>query len=187
MKKIVVLVGLFMGICFVASAAPPDIPRAVSNAFEQAGFPLINQKQTPVDFTLRSLTGETVQLSRLKGSVVFLNFWATWCPPCRSEMPSMQVLYDRFRGRGLQFAAVDIMEEGADISEFLEYFDLNFPVLLDTNGSVSENYEVEAIPTTYIIDRDGSIIAQAVGSRKWDTPEMIRAFEALLAANNYGR
>ncbi|MDR3342002.1 MAG: TlpA family protein disulfide reductase [Treponema sp.] len=186
MKKIVVLAGLFMGICFVASAAPPDIPSTVSSAFERAGFPLLKQRQAPVDFTLRVLNGGTVQLSRLKGTVVFLNFWATWCPPCRSEMPSMQVLYDRFRDRGLQFAAVDIMEEGSDIAEFLGYFRLTFPVLLDTDGTVSDNYGINAIPTTFIIDRDGSIIAQAVGSRKWDTPDMMKAFEALLTAN-YGR
>jgi thiol-disulfide isomerase/thioredoxin len=160
----------------------------VSEAFEKAELPLLSKKQLPPDFNLSILNAGsaeagTVQLSNLQGNVVFLNFWATWCPPCRAEMPSMQVLYERFRDKGLEFAAVDIMEKESDILKFLGSNKLSFPVLLDANGSVANKYGISAIPATFIIDKDGKIIAKVAGARKWDTPEMIKAFETLLAVN----
>jgi peroxiredoxin len=180
MKKSILFVVLVLAVNFFALAAPPDVPNSVSSAFKNAGLPLLGNKRPIIDFSLRRVDGGTVRLSSLKGSVVFLNFWATWCPPCRSEMPSMQVLYDRFRNSGLQFVVVDIMEDDSDVSEFLDYFDLTFPVALDENGSVSDRYGVEAIPTTFIIDKNSNIIIQARGSRDWNTPEMFKAFEELL-------
>jgi thiol-disulfide isomerase/thioredoxin len=192
MKNIIVI-SIFIGlsVCSCHVAAPADISGAVSEAFEKAGLPLLNKKQTPADFNLDILNvnaestqfDETVQLSNLKGNIVFLNFWATWCPPCRAEMPSMQALYERFGDKGLQFAAVDIMEKEDDIIKFLDSYKLSFPILLDTYGNAANKYGINAIPATFIIGRDGNIIARVAGARKWDTPEMIKAFEALLAAN----
>jgi thiol-disulfide isomerase/thioredoxin len=190
MKNIIVI-SIFIGLCAGSCtlAAPADIPAAVSSAFEKAELPILNKKQTPPDFNLDILNAEnaeldnTVQLSNLKGNIVFLNFWATWCPPCRAEMPSMQALYERFGDKGLEFIAVDIMEKETDILEFLDSYKLSFPILLDSYGNVANKYGISAIPATFIIGRDGNIIAKVAGARKWDTPEMINAFEALLAAN----
>lgn len=164
----------------IVKAAPPGFPPEVNSAFEKAGLRLLNAKQPTLDFNLRLVGGGYVRLSDLKGKVVFLNFWATWCPPCRSEMPSMEVLYQRFKAQGLEFVAVDIGEEHDDVKKFMSQFNLSFPAALDESGDVSDNYGIGSIPATYIVGRDGNIIISTIGSRKWDTPEMIAAFDALL-------
>jgi thiol-disulfide isomerase/thioredoxin len=126
------------------------------------------------------LNGKNVTLGALKGKVVFLNFWATWCPPCREEMPSMETLYQHFKDRGLEFLAVDIQESGDDVGAFMEKYGLNFPAALDSSGNISNRYGIRSIPTTFIIDREGLILASTVGGRNWDTPEIFAAFETLL-------
>ena len=95
-------------------------------------------------------------------------------------MPSLERLYNRFRGRGLEFLAVDIEENRGDVAVFVKDYGLNFPVVLDASGKISDIYGIRSIPTTFIIDRDGSIIAAAVGARDWDTPAVAFAFTALL-------
>jgi thiol-disulfide isomerase/thioredoxin len=166
----------------VLSAAPQDktIPAEIKNAFAKAGLPVLREKTDIIDFVLPLLDGTNVRLSEYKGKTVFLNFWATWCPPCRAEMPSMEILYQRFRGKGLEFLAVDIQESNKDVADFMKEYKLTFPMALDSTGKVSGNYGIQGIPTTFIIDRDGKIIAAAVGGRNWDTEVMFAAFETLL-------
>jgi thiol-disulfide isomerase/thioredoxin len=163
-----------------ASADPMDLPAAVKDAFSKAGVPVAREKRLPKDFTLNTTDRKIVTLSSLKGKVVFLNFWATWCPPCRSEMPSMEVLHQRFQNDGLVFLSVDIMESNDEVAEFLAKNKLTFTTTLDNDGKVSNDYNIQAIPATYIIDRDGKIIISTVGGRNWNTPAMLTAFEALL-------
>jgi peroxiredoxin len=160
------------------------IPDTVKQAFSRAKIPLLKSRISSRDFSLPLLGSGTRALSDLKGSVVFLNFWATWCPPCREEMPAMETLYRRLGKMGLEFLAVDIGEQQKAVEAFIKEGDLSFPVALDDSGRVSEVYGIRSIPTTFIIDRDGSIIAAVVGGRKWDDPKAIAAFEALL--NNDG-
>ncbi|MDR1637069.1 MAG: TlpA family protein disulfide reductase, partial [Treponema sp.] len=124
--------------------------------------------------------GKSVTLSRLKGKVVFLNFWATWCGPCRVEMPGMEALHRRYREEGLEFVAVDIMENAVQVRDFMKNNGYTFPAFLDPGGSVSNSYGIQAVPTTYILDRDGKIIFFALGARNWDTPVIFTAFERLL-------
>jgi peroxiredoxin len=156
------------------------IPNTVRQAFSQAKIPLLKGRVSSKDFSLPLFEGGTRTLSALKGSVVFLNFWATWCPPCREEMPAMETLYRRLGEAGLEFLAVDMEEQRKEVEAFIREEDLTFPVALDESGQVSEVYGIRSIPTTFIIDRDGSIIAAVVGSRKWDDPKVIAAFESLL-------
>jgi thiol-disulfide isomerase/thioredoxin len=163
-----------------AGAAPAGISANISAAFAKAGLPLLKDKRQPRDFTLKTLDGRSMTLSQLKGKVVFLNFWATWCPPCRGEMPSMEALYQRFKNDGLEFVAVDLRESQPEVKDFITDNKLTFPVALDATGNVGNNYNIQSIPSTYIIDRDGKIIVQAVGGRSWNTPAMISAFQALL-------
>jgi thiol-disulfide isomerase/thioredoxin len=162
----------------------PDtfISQDIRTAFKNAGIPVLRQRTLPVDFTLPYANGQNVTLSSLKGRVVFLNFWATWCPPCREEMPSMESLYRRFRDKGMEFLAVDIQEDPAKVAAFFEEFGLTFPAALDRNGLVSGKYGIRGIPSTFIIDRNGSMIAAVVGGKKWDTQAVISAFETLLGA-----
>lgn len=133
------------------------------------------------DFLIPALGGGQVSLFEHRGQVVFLNFWATWCPPCREEMPSMQVLYDELSDEGLVMLAVDVQEPEATVRSFVEEFGFTFPVLLDENGRVALRYSIRAFPTTYIIDRDGNLLAVRPGYHDWSTPEMIASFRELLA------
>jgi thiol-disulfide isomerase/thioredoxin len=170
-----------------AVGLPPEgkvVSPDIAAAFSRAGIQVLKEKVPLLDFRLPLLSGETQSLGGLAGKVVFLNFWATWCPPCREEMPSMEKLYRRFRNEGLEFLAVDIQESKKDVEAFMKEHSLSFPVALDSSGEAAVMYGVRGIPTTYIIDRDGAIIASAVGGRQWDSPEMLHAFGLLL---NNGR
>jgi thiol-disulfide isomerase/thioredoxin len=184
-KSIIFIVFLFL-IPLAAPADPVDLSsptemgESVKTAFSRAGLPLAREKRQAIGFSLKLVDGRTVTLSSFRGKVVFLNFWATWCPPCRAEMPSMEVLYRRFRDQGLEFLAVDIMENSKDVSAFLSDYKLSFPAALDSSGSISNNYGIQAIPATFIVDRDGRIILSTVGGRNWNTPAIIAAFDELL-------
>jgi peroxiredoxin len=109
------------------------------------------------DFTLKSSTGKNLKLSEMTGNVVLINFWASWCGPCRQEMPLLNALHDKYAPLGFSVLGVNV-EENADAARgFLKDFPVNFPVLLDSANQVSKQYEVLAMPTTVVVDRDGKI------------------------------
>ncbi|MDR2542561.1 MAG: TlpA family protein disulfide reductase [Treponema sp.] len=151
-----------------------------SRLLRAARIQVLNQPENAQDFTLQMLNGERVSLSSYRGKVVFLNFWATWCPPCRQEMPSMEVLYQRYKEHGLEMLAVNLRENPNEVRQFIQENGYTFPVLLDLDGRVGARYGVRGIPTTLIIDRQGRIIGRLVGSIYWDTSQVFEAFEALL-------
>jgi peroxiredoxin len=122
-------------------------------------------------FELRDLTGRSVSLVEFRGRVVLLTFWATWCEPCREEMPAMMRLARELGGRGLAVVAVNVKEPVARVEAFVEELGLTFAVVLDSRGEVSERYQLQALPTTYLIGRDGSLLARALGYRDWESPE----------------
>ncbi|MES9859751.1 MAG: TlpA disulfide reductase family protein [Candidatus Thiodiazotropha sp. LLP2] len=109
------------------------------------------------DFTLKSRTGENIKLSELRGNVVMVNFWASWCGPCRQEMPILQQLYDRYQDMGFVLLGVNVDEESALADKMLKDIPVNFPVLYDNENSVSKQYQVKAMPSTFMVDRDGKI------------------------------
>jgi peroxiredoxin len=116
------------------------------------------------DFTLPDLEGRPVRLRELRGKLVFLNFWATWCPPCRLEMPSMERLYQIFKPTAFAMLAVSIDRQGAKaMKPFMEELQLTFPALLDPPSEVARQYGLRGLPTTYLIDPDGRLIGAAVG------------------------
>jgi peroxiredoxin len=145
------------------------------------GLQPIKEGTEIVDFELQDLTGESRRLSDFRGKVVFLNFWATWCGPCRFEMPSMEKLYQRLNTKGLEIVAVNLQEDRKTVQRFVDEYGLSFPVLLDATGRVGATYGARSIPTTYIVDREGFVIAGTIGTREWDTENYIRFFEKLLA------
>jgi peroxiredoxin len=116
------------------------------------------------DFQLPDLDGNVVSLSGLRGSPVLLNFWASWCGPCREEMPYIQQIHEEWSGRGLVVLTVNLGENADDVREFMEEFDLTFPALLDTETSLAETYNVGGIPTTYFIDKEGIIRERKIGA-----------------------
>ena len=115
------------------------------------------------DFTLLNTSGESIQLNHLKGQPVLINFWATWCGPCRIEMPVFQDRFDRYRGDGLRILAVDFDEPEEDVSFFGEELGLTFDLLLDPGGEVQSLYRVLGYPTSFFVDPQGVIRVQHVG------------------------
>lgn len=116
------------------------------------------------DFALTDLQGKNWKLSDLRGKVALVNFWATWCPPCRSEMPDLDALYQRFKSQGLVVLAIS-NEDAATVKPFVNKFKITFPVLLDPGDSVNEQYKISGIPKTFIYGRDGRLVAQAIDMR----------------------
>jgi thiol-disulfide isomerase/thioredoxin len=108
------------------------------------------------DFTLKSNQGSNIRLDELKGEVVMLNFWASWCGPCRQEMPLMNKIFAKYEDLGFTILAVNVDENQADADRFLEAVSVDFPVVYDSTSKVSELYAVDAMPTTVMIDRDGN-------------------------------
>jgi peroxiredoxin len=165
---------------FAQNSRDLTIPRQVITAFTAAGIPVLREAVPLADFVLPLADGTNLNTTDLRGKVVFLNFWATWCGPCRVEMPSMETLYRRFKARGLEMLGVNMQESRRQVSAFMDQNGLSFPAALDSRGNIGNTYGVMAIPTTYIINREGNIIARVTGSFNWDTPELFSAFETLL-------
>lgn len=116
------------------------------------------------DFTLNDLQGNEVKLSDLRGQTVMINFWATWCPPCRDEMPMLEAVYRERADKGLVVLAVSMDDDPDAVARFVKDYGLTFPVVIDTNKRVSFRYRVRPIPTTFLLDRDGAIRDIQVGA-----------------------
>ena len=139
------------------------------------------------DFAVADLSGQAVRLSALRGQVVLVNLWTTWCPPCREEMPSMERLYRRFKDRGFVLLAVSQDEGGmAVVQPFVRQLGLTFPILVDPERQVGDRYRVWGYPESFLIDRDGRIVERIIGPRDWTSPDQVAALERLLAAAGDG-
>ena len=117
------------------------------------------------DFTLETLDGESVTLSDLRGQAVLVNFWATWCPPCRAEMPAFQEAYKDYEEQGFVIVAVNatLQDNPADIAAFIAEYGLSFPVVLDVEGEANRLYQVQSLPTSFFIDKEGVISEVVIG------------------------
>lgn len=142
--------------------------------------PIKGDKKAP-DFSLKDLTGKKVEIKDYKGKIIFLNFWATWCVPCKEEMPSLEVLHERFKGEKFVLLTVSVDYEGLKVVHgFLDKHSYTFPVLLDPNGETLDLFEVKGIPTTFIIDKKGRVIGRALGPRDWRSPEVFSLVNLLV-------
>jgi peroxiredoxin len=148
--------------------------------FDKLGIVNIHHLAPPVDFVLKDLSGRRVRLSDFKGKVVFLSFWTTWCPQCRFEMPALEKLNRRFKDRAFIMLAVSLGEPKSSVSQFVKRQRLTFRALLDADGRVGRRFGIRSIPTTIIIDRYGSMIGKAIGSRPWDSPTAASLIEHLI-------
>jgi peroxiredoxin len=150
-----------------------------NNTVPRVGQPL-------ADFTLPDLQGHSVQLSALRGKVVFINVWATWCPPCVDEMPTMQRLHERLHSRGLEILAISLDALGAQVVEpFMRDYRLTFTALLDPKGTVERLYRTGGVPESFIVDKQGRLVEKIVGPRDWTHPHLLATFERLLEAPSH--
>jgi peroxiredoxin len=139
-------------------------------------------RQDAPDFELENLRGGNSGLADYRGKVMLLNFWATWCMPCRDEMPGMETLWQKYKKKDFVVVAVSI-DDGSKkrIETFTRLLDLSFPVLLDPESEVNDLYKVSNMPTSFLIDRDGKIISRIVGSDDWLSAEAVQLVEKLIA------
>jgi len=159
-------------------------PAAVAGLLKSIGLikPVINRAP---EFSLRELNGNVASLSGYRGKMVLLNFWATWCGPCRDEMPSMEQLSRSFGGQGLTVVAINQRENAALVARFMKTHNLNFSTLLDADGRVAASYRVYGIPVSYVIDSDGRAIGMKSGSMDWASPR-VDMFRKLVDETNSG-
>ncbi len=125
------------------------------------------------DFSLPDMDGKMHRLAGYRGKVVIVNFWATWCPPCRFELPSMEKAYAIFKEKGVVMLAINVGEDSDTIFSFTADYPVTFPLLLDKSGDVINNYPVIGLPTSFIINPQGQIVYRVIGSREWTDPELI--------------
>jgi cytochrome c biogenesis protein CcmG/thiol:disulfide interchange protein DsbE len=134
------------------------------------------------DFSLPDVEGKTVRLSDYRGKVVFLNFWATWCKPCKEEMPSMEILWDNFKSEDFVMLAIsmDRVTTKKDIPPFIESMKLTFPILTDSWGQTDKRYKLMGVPETYIIDQNGVLREKVIGPRDWTLKDSVVTVVQLL-------
>ena len=156
-------------------------PAVSEDLFKKLNIERPKEKVPAPNFTLEDLNGRKVGLKGLKGKVIFLNFWATWCAPCVQEMPTMEKLHKTFGQKGLTVLAVNYREDAKEVKKFFSKYKLTFIALLDLDGKVSERYRTWGLPVTVIINKRGEIVAKVIGSRDWHSSDAKEFFRRLLA------
>ena len=165
----------------IVLATSLSFSRAVAtiDLYAAAGIQHSKQGAAP-SFVLSTMDGRTIDSSELRGKVVLLNFWATWCGPCKEEMPAMQRLREAFPHADFALLAVTTDQQHDAITAFANGLRLSFPILQDETKDVSAAFGVRGLPTTVILDREGRLVGRAIGPRRWDSPEVIALFKDLL-------
>lgn len=172
--------GLVLGILLAAPSASEVVTDSPDRHFKLLGVTRIPNIPPPVDFELLDLDGRKVRLSDLKGKVVVINFWTTWCPSCRVEMPDLEKLHQRFKADDFILLAVDLGESRHMIQQYFQRNKLNFTALLDSDGQVARSFGIRSIPTTFIIGQSGGMVGKAIGPRPWGGPHAFGLFEQLI-------
>ncbi len=134
-------------------------------------------------FTLAKLGGGEIALRDLRGKVVLVNLWATWCAPCEQEMPAMQRLYAQLAPRGFELVAISVDEDAEAVERFRDRLGLTFPIALDAQKEAAASYQSFRYPESFLIDREGVLVARYIGERDWDAPEYVGRIARLLDAS----
>ena len=167
----------------VAAASWVALASAMASAHAATPFmtPVHPARPAPA-FTLKDIDGKTQSLSQYRGKVVLVNFWATWCPPCRAEMPAIEKLYASMKGKPFVVLALDQGERVDDVFAYMGQLSPSptFPVLLDNKSQAAHAFGVMGIPSTYLIDKQGRIVAQAIGGRDYDSAAMRTLLDRLM-------
>lgn len=151
-------------------------------------IPNPKEKESPQEgflapqFALSDLSGKSVSLADFRGKVILLNFWATWCSPCKREIPSLERLYQKRHDKGFEIVAVNAERSPAStIASFAGKYQMSFPILLNPQGEVASKYWVRAIPTSFLLDKKGVIRWKIVGGKEWDAQDVLQRIDQLLA------
>ncbi len=156
---------------------------AAQDRYAVAGVQRFNYARPAPTFSLKTIGGRTVDSMSLRGKVVVLNFWATWCAPCKEEMPALQRLQQSLPSAQFVVIAVTADQQRDAIALFAKTSGLTFPILLDESKDVSLAYGVRGLPMTVIIAQDGTLVGRAVGPRVWDAPDTVKLFKELVKSN----
>jgi peroxiredoxin len=170
-----ILLLLFILNCFLGIALASGDP------WRNMGIIKREELKIAHDFTLPTPDGKEITLSELRGKAVMVNFWATWCIPCRTEMPSMERLYKIFKESGFTILAVNFMENEEKVKQFVKEKALTFPVVIDRDGKISQLYRASALPVTYFIDNKGRVSGVAFGAREWDGDAALELIEVFIS------
>lgn len=169
-------------ILFLVAACSPAFGAVEADRLLKQGFLVQEGFEQAPDFTTEDAAGNRVDSSSFRGKLVLLNFWATWCPPCRLEMPDMERLYQEFRDKGLEVVAVNFMESPELVKGFAEERKLTYPMLLDAEAEIAGQYGVMRLPESVLIGRKGEVIAKAIGFKEWYKDDLRQLVADLLGA-----
>jgi peroxiredoxin len=178
LKPIVLLLMVILGVAIIFLLQTKD------DYLNLSGKKRLDKGVAAPNFVLPDLDGKLVSLADYKGKVVLLNIWATWCPPCVQEMPSMEKLYQTMKGEDFDILAISIDEAGAEaVDPFIKKHKLSFTALIDPKGILKYQYQITGVPESYIIDKKGMIVEKIIGPRDWAAPEAVRFFRDLAQKN----
>ncbi len=181
----VLLIGSGLAVFFVLDANPLAEAKPgrhdVDRLLEKMEVVRVRHSPNAVDIRLPDLNGISVGLSDFRGKIVFLNFWATWCPTCVAEMPAMEKLQRKLRNKDFAMVTISIQDSAPRVKDFFRKNNLTFTALLDSSGASGAGFGLRVIPTTIILDKTGQVIGIALGPREWDSRDSITLFEYLAA------
>jgi peroxiredoxin len=184
-KKIIDRAGRLIVGVVVATVATFTVQEAswaqVADLLHELNLTTYSRPTMPPDFNGRTADGSDLSLASLKGKVVLLNFWATWCLECRPEMPAFERLHREFSAQGLAVVGINAREETSTIRKYAKELGLTFPLISDPTGKINSAYGVIGLPTTFLIGRSGRAVALAVGPREWSAKPARALVQALLA------
>jgi thiol-disulfide isomerase/thioredoxin len=186
-RSLGILLAILLFTSIVSLSAQENVPDLdpMTERFYRLGFGVPPQPIDAPDFTVPDLEGKEFSLSSFKGQVVLLNFWATWCPPCRAEMPAMEELYQELKDEGFTILAIssrDSRETKEKVVEYIAREAYTFPVFFDeTASAIPGFYRTGSIPTSFVIDKDGRVIARLVGAYEWNGSEITALLRDLIS------
>lgn len=164
----------------VQTSAAQHTSTDLVSALSSLGFYVYDQPiDLPIAAPIPALTGEPVKVSDFTGNITFLNFWATWCPPCRAEMPSIERLYQQMSGTNFRIVAVNASEHRSQVASFIKKNKYTFPIYLDESNALSSIFAARGLPSTYLVNKEGKVIAVRIGAMEYDQAELIKLLKEL--------
>ena len=145
------------------------------------GLEEIGDRPLAPAFELADPDGQPIRLADYRGKTLIVNFWATWCPPCRAEMPSLQRAWEQVRGDGIELIAINVGESEGTIQRYLEQVPIGFPLPMDRDSKVVQQWPIRGLPTTFVVDPEGRLAYKAAGEREWDDADLLDLVRGLKA------